>query len=224
MNILIYFCILLLSLLTIYISNKNKDKIGLIVSFIIMNLLSFILAFKYITISNLTINANSITYITMLSILYLYLEKTNKKETKKLININTTINIFIVSLLVLMSLYIQSLDDTIGINMKNVFLDNYRLLIAYPLSTTLSFYGILWIYEKVKNIYDNMFITNTVTFLLIGLIDLIIFTSIGYLFTLSIKTIIKLILSTYMLKILLTVIYSIFLMLIQNKKKVKKWI
>ena len=222
MNISIYFCILLLSLLTIYISNKNKDKIGLIVSFIIMNLLSFILAFKYITISNLTINANSITYVTLLSILYLYLEKTNKKETKKLININTTINIFIVSLLVLMSLYIQSLDDTIGINMKNVFLDNYRLLIAYPLSTTLSFYGILWIYEKVKNIYDNMFITNTVTFLLIGLIDLILFTSIGYLFTLSIKIIIKLILSTYMLKILLTVIYSIFLMLIQNKKKVKK--
>ena len=114
MNILIYFCILLLSLLTIYIANKNKDKIGLIVSFVIMNLLSFILAFKYITISNLTINANSITYITLLSILYLYLEKTNKKETKKLININTTINIFIVSLLALMSLYIQSLDDTIG--------------------------------------------------------------------------------------------------------------
>ena len=71
MNILIYFCILLLSLLTIYIANKNKDKIGLIVSFVIMNLLSFILAFKYITISNLTINANSITYITLLSILYL---------------------------------------------------------------------------------------------------------------------------------------------------------
>lgn len=223
MNILVYFLILLLSLITIYISYKKLDKLGLVISFIMMSLLSFILSFKYITISTLTINANAITYISMFSILYLYLEKTNKKETRKLINLNITINIIVVSLLILMSLYTQSLDDTVGINMKNVFLDNYRILIAYPIAQGISLHSIVIMYNKVKEIYDNMFITTTVTFLLVGLIDLIIFNCISYLFVLDIKAIIELILSTYMLKIILTVIYSFFLMQISKKKKVKRW-
>lgn len=222
MNILIYFCILVLSIFTIYIFNKKLDKLGLTVMFSLMNLLSFILSFKYITISTLNINANAITYISMFSILYLYLEKTNEKETKKLINLNIIMNLLIVSLLVLMSLYIQTIDDTVGINMKNVFIDNYRILIAYPITLSLSLHGIIKMYNKVKTIYDNMFITTTVTFLLVGLIDLILFTLISYLLVMNVKTMIKLILSTYMLKIILTVIYSLFLMLIQNKKKVKR--
>ena len=222
MNILIYFCILVLSIGTIYIFNKTMDKLGLIISFILMNFLSFMLSFKYITISTLSINANAITYISMFSILYLYLEKTNEKETKKIININTILNLIIVSLVVLMSLYVQTLNDTVGINMKNVFIDNYRILIAYPITLTLSLQGIIKMYNKVKNIYDNMFITTTVTFLLVGLIDLILFILISYLFVMDIKTMIKLILSTYMLKIILTVIYSLFLMMLQTKKKVKR--
>ena len=121
-----------------------------------------------------------------------------------------------------MSLYTQTLDDTVGINMRNVFIDNYRVLIAYPISLTLSLYGIIIMYNKVKNIYDNMFITTTVTFLLVGLIDLIIFIIISYLKVLNIKLMIEIILSTYMLKIILTVIYSLLLMFIKNKKKVKK--
>jgi hypothetical protein len=170
----------------------------------------------------MNINANSITYISMFSILYLYLEKTNKKETKKLINLNFILNLVIVSLLILMSLYIQNIDDTVGINMKNVFLDNYRILLAYPITITLCLYGIIYMYNKIKTIYDNLFITTTVTFLLIGLLEIILFTIISYLGILNIKTIIKLILSTYMLKIILTVIYSLYLILISSKKKVRK--
>jgi len=222
MNILIYLSILVLSLLTVYITNKKLDKLGLVVAFSLMNLLSFILTFKYITISTLDINANSIAYISMFSILYLYLEKTNVKETRKLINLNLFMNIFIVSLLVLMSLYVQTLDDTVGINMRNVFIENYRILIAYPITLTLSLHGIIVMYNKVKTIYDNMFITTNVTFLLIGLLELILFTIISYAFILDIKTMIELVLSTYMLKIILTVIYSLLLLLIQNKKKVKR--
>lgn len=222
MNILIYLSILVLSLLTVYITNKKLDKLGLVIAFSLMNLLSFILTFKYITISTLDINANSIAYISMFSILYLYLEKTNVKETRKLINLNMFMNIFIVSLLVLMSLYVQTLDDTVGINMRNVFIENYRILIAYPITLTLSLHGIIVMYNKVKTIYDNMFITTNVTFLLIGLLELILFTIISYAFILDIKTMIELVLSTYMLKIILTVIYSLLLLLIQNKKKVKR--
>ena len=222
MNILIYFCILIILTLLIYILQKRLDKLGLIIAMAITNTISFILSFKYMILSNLTININSVAYISMLSVLYLYYEKTNNKETNKLINQMFVLNFITALLLPIASLYIQSIDDTVGINMKNVFIDNYRLLISYPITTLLSSYGMIFIYQKVKQIYDNMFISTTVSFLLIGLLDMIIFTLINYLFKLDIKTIIELILSTYMLRILLTVLYSFFLTLITRKKKVKR--
>ena len=222
MNILIYLCILVLLFITIYISYKKLDKLGLVISFTLMNVLSLLLSFKYITITTLSINANAITYITMFSILYLYLEKTNETEVKRLINLNIVLNLLIVIFLILMTLYVQTLDDTVGINMHNVFIDNYRILIAYPITFAISLHGVLYMYKKIKNIYDNMFITNTVTFLSIGLIDIILFTLISYLNAYDIKIIIELLLSTYMAKIILTVLYSNFLTIIQNKKKVKK--
>ena len=222
MNILICFCILIIFVLLIYTLEKTLDKLGLLIAVIVTNTMAFILSFKYMTISNLTININSVAYISMLSTLYLYHEKTNKKETNKLINEIFILNIILALLLPIGSLYIQNVNDTVGINMKNVFIDNYRILIAYPITSILSSYGMIYIYTKVKNLYDNMFISTSVSFLLIGLIELIIFTLISYLSILKAKTIIEIILSTYMLRILLTVIYSFYLTLILNKKKVKK--
>ena len=222
MNIIICFCILIILTMLIYLLYKFLDKLGLLVAIIITNALSFILSFKYMSLSNLTINVNSISYISLLSALYLYHEKTSKKETNKIINMLLFLNVFIGILLYLSPLYIQTIDDTVGINMKNVFYDNYRILFAYPICSMLSSYGMLFIYRKVKEIYDNMFISTTVSFLLIGLLDLILFNMISYFLILTNKTIIQLILSTYMLRILLTVIYSFFLTQILKKKKVKR--
>ena len=222
MSILIYICILFILTTFIYLLYKLLDKTGLVIAITTTNLLSFMLSFKYMLFSTFTININSVAYISMLSALYLYYEKSTKKEVNKLINEIFILNIISALLLPLASLYVQSINDTIGINMKNVFIDNYRILIAYPITSFISSHGMIMIYKKVKEIYDNMFISTTVSFLLIGLIDMILFTLISYLNIFNIKAIIQLILSTYMLRILLTVIYSFFLTLVLKKKKVKR--
>ena len=56
------------------------------------------------------------------------------------------------------------------------------------------------------------------TFLLIGIIEGVLYTLISYYNILTLKIIIELILSTYMIKLILTVIYSIILMKITKKK------
>lgn len=221
MNELFCFCILILALLSIYLSNKFLDKLGLKILFIASNLLSFILTFKYITLSTLNFNSNAITYVTMLTSLYLLLEKDSKKEVKSLINMNFILNIFIALMLYIMSTYTQSLNDTVGINMTNVFINNYRLLIIYPLSLLISQKLLILIYDKVKYLYDNIFISTVTTYLAIGLIDAIIYTFLAYLNILSTPTIIKILLSTYMVRLIITVIYSLFLTFIL-KKKVKE--
>ena len=224
MNVVINFCILFILMILIYILYKKLDKLGLLIAITITNILSFILSFKYMTLSALTININSVAYISSLSVLYLYYEKTNKKETNKLINEIFILNIITAILLAISSLYIQTINDTIGINMKNVFIYNYRVLIAYPITSLLSYYGMIYIYNKIKEIYDNMFISTTVSFLSIGLLDIILFTLISYLLKFNIKSLVDLILSTYMFRILLTVVFSFFLTLVLKKKKVRKWI
>jgi len=218
MNVIIYMLILALSMFSLYIFRNLLGNLGLKIVFILMNITSFLLAFKYITLATINLNANSITYITMFSSLYLLLDTTSKEEVKKLSNQNFIISIFTSIILYMMTYHTQSLTDTIGINMKNVFETNSIILLTYPIVTLIANYLLIYMYEKIKKLYDNMFITTVTTFLLVGIIEGIIYTFISYYNVLTPKTIIQLILSTYMIQLILTVIYSIYLMIITKKK------
>lgn len=218
MNIIIYLCILIISMFSIYLANKLLGKLGLTITLIGMNTISFILSFKYVSISTINLNSNCIPFVTIFTSLYLLLETTEKKEVKEITNINFIINIFIAMMLYIMTYYTQSITDTISVNMKNVFMNNYKILIIYPLTTLLSNYLIIWMYEKIKKLYDNSFITTVTTFVLVGIVEGIIYTLIVYNNILSYKKIILILLSTYMIRLITTVIYSIFLTLTSKKK------
>lgn len=219
MNTLIYLIILVISIFSIYLAKKLLGKLGLIITFIGMSTVSFLLTFKYVTLSTINLNSNCISYVTMFTSLYLLLEAVDKKEVKEVTNLNFIINIFTAMMLYIMTYYTQSLTDTISINMKNVFISNSQILIIYPLTTLLSNYLLIWMYQKIKKLYDNPFITTVTTYLLIGIIEGILYTLLAYDNILSYKKIILILLSTYMVRLITTVIYSIFLT-IQSKKKV----
>lgn len=222
MNTLIYLIILIVCAGTLYLSNKLLGKLGLIITTIIMNAISFLLTFKYVTLSTINLNSNCIPYVTMLIAMYLLLEKTKKKETKEIANLTFIVNIFISIMLYIMTYHTQSLTDTISINMKNVFLRNIQILIAYPITTLISHHLLIWVYEKIKQIYDNYFITTVTIYLLVGIVEGIIYTIIAYNRILTTKTIILIILSTYMIRLITTIIYSLLLTLL-SKRKVTQW-
>lgn len=218
MSAIVYLGILLISITIIYFSKKLLGVLGLKIAFILMTMLSFFLTFKYTTLSTINLNANSITYVSMFTTLYLLLESIDKKEVKKVTNLNFLISIFISVMVFLMSYHTQSLTDSIGINMKNVFINNYRILFIYPLTTLISNYLLIWMYEKIRKLYDIPFITTVTTYLLIGLIEALLYTMLVYGTTLSLKILIKLFLSTYMIRLIITVIYSLILTFISKKK------
>ena len=117
-----------------------------------------------------------------------------------------------------MTSYTQVLTDSISINMKNVFDSNSGILLVYPLTTLLSGYLSIWTYEKIKKLYDNHFISIVTMYLLTGIVEGIIYTFLVYSNILKTKTIILILLSTYMIRLITTVIYSLFLILISKKK------
>ncbi len=221
MNFIIYLCILIISIFSIYLSKKILGKTGLSIVFVTSNILSLILSFKYITLSTINVNANSITYVTMFTSLYLLLESVSKEEVKKITRISLFLTIFTSIMIYMMSYHVQSLTDSISINMKNVFIDNKRILMIYPITTLISNYLLIWAYKKIRKLYDVPFITTVTTYLLIGLIEGILYFFLTYYNILDTKIIIKLLLSTYMVRLIITIIYSIFLTLLTSKK-VKK--
>lgn len=218
MNVLIYMGLLVISMLSLYFFKKLLGNLGLKIVFVLMSITSFVLAFKYISLANININSNCITYITMYSSLYLLLDNTSKEYAKKISNQNFIINVFLSIILYIMTNHTSSLTDTIGINIKNVFEVNSIILLTYPIVTLISNYLLIIMYEKIKKLYDNMFITTVTTFMLIGIIEGMLYTTISYYNILNFKTIIQLILATYMIKLIITVIYSIYLMFITKKK------
>ena len=220
-NIIIYLIIFIICFLFLYLSNKLLGNLGLVITTITMNITSFILSFKYTTLSTINLNSNSICYITMLIALYLLIEKTNKEETRKISNLNFIINIFIGIMLYIMTYHKEVLTDTVSVNMKNIFMNNSTILITYPLTTLLSSHLLIIVYEKIKKLYDNYFITMVTIYLLVGLIEGLTYTFITYNKVLNTKGIIMILLSTYMIRLITTVIYSIILT-ITNKKKVKE--
>ena len=218
MNVIICLLMLLICIITLSLFKKILGELGIKIVFNLKSITSFLLTFKYINIWEFNINANCVTYITMFSALYLLLENKDKKETKKIINLNFLLNILCSVIIYTSTYHTQSLTDTVGINMKNVFRGIPIILISFPIITLLANYSLTIMYKKIKSLYDNLFITTVTTFLLIGIIEGVLYTLISYYNILTLKIIIELILSTYMIKLILTVIYSIILMKITKKK------
>ena len=106
MNILIYLGIAIICMASIYYANKLLGKLGLTITFIAMSTVSFILTFKYVTLSTINLNSNCFPYVTMLTSLYLLLETTSKKETKEIVNLNFIANIFTAVMLYIMINYL----------------------------------------------------------------------------------------------------------------------
>ena len=219
MNLILLIVAVIISLFITFITNKYMGKLGIIALYTISNLVAFILSFKLINISNLNFISNTLVYVMMLTMLYLLLERKEISEVKKIINFTFFINIFSSMMLYITSSYTQSLTDTIGINMTNVFINNYRILLAYPISQFVSQKILIYVYDRIKKIYDNLFISTVTTYLLIGLIEILLFSIVAYYNILRNKVIIEIILSTYMIRLIITVIYSLLLPIFLKKAK-----
>ena len=221
MNILIYLSILIILILFLFLISKLLGNLGLIITVVMTGILSLITSFKYVTLTTININASVVLSITMYTSLYLLLENTTEKETKKIVILTFLINIFTAFFLFLMSYHTQALTDSISINMKNVFIENYRILITYPIANFFSSILLILLYQKIKKLYDIPFITTVTTYLVVGLANNLIFYLGSYLNIFTLKTILELSLSTYMIGLIITVIDSLILPKLNKMKVIK---
>ena len=222
MEEIIIIILILLTLLTIFCLYKMLDKRGLYFSLVILDLISFVLTFKISYVFKMNINLGIIPLIASFSVIYIFLTKYNKKETKNLLSITLYSNITTALLLVIMNFFIPAITETISINMQGTFEYNYKILIGYPIIILLSQLATSKLYNLLNQIQDNISVSIALTYIITGLLYTVIFYAISYINLMNIQYSLFMGISTYILGLAMTIIHIIFINFLY-KKKVIKW-
>ena len=222
MNEIIFFIILFIIFFAIYLLYIIFDKRGLYFSIVLLNIMTLILSFKIITFLKLNINLGIMPYLGILNILYIFMIKYGNKEIKELEKISLYTNAFGAIFLVIINYFIPAITETISINIKDSFINNYKILIAYPIIMFVSQYLVTKLYSFVASIQNNKSVCILLTYIITALIYTVIFYIISYIKILSIKDSIYIGISTYIVGLIITIISIIFINYLSKNKKVIK--
>jgi uncharacterized PurR-regulated membrane protein YhhQ (DUF165 family) len=222
MNELFLIIILFITTFTTYLLYKIFDKRGFYFSIVIMNIITFILSFKIVTCLKLNINLGIVSYLSTLTIIYLFIIKYGKKEIKELIKISLYTNILTALFLTISNYYIPAITETISINIKDTFITNYKILITYPIIMLLSEILVTKLYVFVSSVQNNKMIVILLTYIITAILYTIIFYVVAYIKILPIKTSIFIGISTYIVGLVITTINIGFIYYLIKSKKVMK--
>jgi len=221
MDVMLIILMIILGIFFILISGYLFNKNSIIYIYIIYNIISFLLSFKIIEVIQININANIAISSLFTSLTYLIIEKTNIKEYKELLKQIFIINIIISIILAISSLYIGSINDINYINMKNIFIGNYQILISYPIITLINQLIVLLVYNSISDITKNINAKIILTNLNVLMFETLLFSTFSYIFNIKFINLLLIIISNYLIKIIISLLYTPFISYIIKLKKVK---
>lgn len=220
MSEIIFLIITIISMITIPLAYNYLDKKGLYIMLIIMTIVSYLLSFKVLNIWGLSVNANVITTISILEIVYLLIEKETKKNHYNYLFLTIFCLIATAFAILTTSSYIPSINDTLSTNMKGLFIDNYQILIIFPLLLIITEIISPQIYLTLNQIYQNKIISINLIYMVLGLLNSLIFSFIAYASDPSFLSKLNIALATYFIGLIISILYTPIFNYLTSKKKV----
>jgi len=205
---------------SVFFAYRILDKEGLFIVMLMMIGITILSSFKIVGLFNIDINFGIIPYVTILSIYYIILEKYNKKDKINFIKLCIIGCLFISVILFIGSLYQNSVNDVLGVNLKILFIDNYRVLIAILVILI----GNILATEKVFNFIkfeSNKMLDRSLAGALLLVIDSLVFTLISYVGILEVRALVNLFFINYLAKLIIMIIYTPLVEYIIKSKKVE---
>lgn len=221
MDVMLIILMIALGIFFIFVSQGLSEKNGIINIYSIYNIISFLLSFKLMDVMKININANIALSSLFTSLTYLIIEKSTAKEYKNIIKQIFSINVILSIVILLSSIYIGEINDVNSVNMQNIFISNYKILISYPIITLINQIVILLIYNTIKDTTQNINIRIILTNLTTLMIETILFCISSYIFSIKLIYLPVLIISNYLIKVIITSIYTPFISYLIKLKKVK---
>lgn len=186
-----------------------------------MTIVSYLLSFKVLNIWGLSVNANVITTISILEIVYLLIEKETKKNHYNYLFLTIFCLIATAFAILTTSSYIPSINDTLSTNMKGLFIDNYQILIIFPLLLIITEIISPQIYLTLNQIYQNKIISINLIYMVLGLLNSLIFSFIAYASDPSFLSKLNIALATYFIGLIISIFYTPIFNYLTSKKKVR---
>ena len=125
----------------------------------------------------------------------------------------------IIILLIILFLYNPSVTDLTTANLNKLVESNIVSLILFPIVTVISLYGTYKLYNFMKKSSNILFINISLTTIIIGIIDCILFTILANIGNINIESSVKLGLGNYLMKIILSLVFIPIISYVVNRKK-----
>ena len=216
---MIFVIMTMLCLISIPLMYHLFEKKGLKILFLLFYMLAYIFTLKNIKILNIDFSLMIIPYVSLLSILYIANQKISAKDIKKNLHINILFMLTIIILLIILFLYNPSVTDLTTANLNNLVESNIVSLILFPIVTVISLYGTYKLYNFMKKSGNILFINISLTTILIGIIDCILFAILANIGNFNIVSSVKLGLGNYLMKIILSLVFIPIISYVVNRKK-----
>lgn len=211
MNEILWIFTLLISFIFVLCNYKYLGKTGLLLWISIATIISNIQTVKLIDLFGIETSLGTILYgSTFLATDILNL-KYGSKVAKKSILIGFIAMILVAIFMSISLIYIPSANDFSQKSLTTIFTINIRITIASVLAFVVSQFMDTIIFEKLQNKYNKLWLSNNGSTILCQMVDTIIFTTITYCGLLSVNSIIEIMLSMYVFKVIIALIDTPFI-------------
>lgn len=220
MNEILWFLTLILSFGTIILCYKYLGKNGLFLWIIVATLVSNIQTVKTVTLFGLETSLGTILYGSTFLATDILNYKYGLKESRKTIIYGFLAMIIMTVFMVICLLYEPSANDFAQASLSTIFSFNVRITIASLVGFGVSQFIDTFLFHKLQKKYNKLWLSNNASTMICQIIDTIIFTLITYTGTMKFNTMIQIMVSMYIFKLIVALLDTPFMYLAAKIKKV----
>ena len=221
MNIGLFVISLILGLSSVILMYKYLGKTGLLLWVALATVVSNIQTVKLISVFGLETAVGNILYGSVFLATDILNLKYGEKEAKKSILVGFIAMVMMTVFMTICLIYKPSPNDFANESLKTIFTVNIRITIASIFGFIVSQYMDAKLFHKLQKKYKKLWLSNNASTIVCQLLDTIIFVTITYLGLVDIKTLLMLMLTMYIFKVIVAILDTPFIY-ISSKIKPKK--
>lgn len=219
MNEILWFLTLMLSFMSIILCYKYLGKNGLFLWIVVATLVSNIQTIKTIELFGLETSLGTILYGSTFLATDILNYKYGLKESRKTIIYGFLSMIIMTVFMVICLSYEPSVNDFAQASLSTIFSFNIRITVASLVGFGVSQFIDTFLFHKLQKRYNKLWISNNASTMVCQIIDTIIFTLIAYIGIMKFNTIMEIMVSMYIFKLIVALLDTPFMYLATKIKK-----
>ena len=219
MNETLWIFTLFSSFISVILCYKYLGKNGLFLWIIVATLVSNIQTIKTIDLFGLETSLGTILYGSVFLATDILNYKYGIEESRKTITYGFIAMVIMTFFMSISLVYEPSINDFSQDSLSLIFSFNIRITIASLIGFTVSQFIDTFLFDKLQKRYNKLWVSNNISTMVCQILDTIIFTIITYVGTINIGSVIEIMISMYIFKVIVALLDTPFMYLAAKIKK-----